>query len=172
MKLHNIERNFIIWTIVTIICAAPSFRIAASDGFDIVAMLLGVTIIIAGYTFLSSSTFYQNIKNNKIYFNRALKIAFSLKIINALVAVPFDIKTDGFSIFIYLTDIYAGIFAFGAVRSSFGYSGQKQMKEFMPTLLTTLTEAIIMSLFLLFVAFLIWGVIRIWRFIFKRTAKN
>ena len=170
MKLHNLERNFVIWSIVTIICAAPSFKIAASEGFDIVAMLLGITFIIAGYTFASSTSFYQNIKTNKIYFNRALKISFGFKVINALIAIPINLKIDGNNIFFYITDIYAGIFAFGAIRELFGYTGEKQMKEFLPTFITTLTEAVIMSLFLLFIAFLIWTVIRIWRLIFKKKS--
>ncbi|MDA0781663.1 MAG: hypothetical protein PQ612_09990 [Rickettsiales bacterium] len=168
MKLHNVERNLVIWTVVTIICAFPSFRIARGEGFDVIAMLIGILIVITGYTFASSTSFYQNIKTNKIYFYKALKISFILKILNALITIPFNYKTESYSIFIYLIDIYAGIFAFASTKSVLGLKSEKAMKEFFPTLLTTLSEAIIMSLFILFIAFLIWGVIRIWLLIFKR----
>jgi len=172
MKLHDVKRNFAIWTIVTIICATPSFRIAVSEGFNMVAMLLGISIVILGYTYLSSSPFYQNVKNNKVYFNKALKIAFCIKIASALITLLFGYNTKSATIFAYIIDIYAGIFAIWTTTNLFGYRNNHEINEFLPTLLTTLSEALIMSLFILFVAILIWIVIRIWRLIFKRNEKT
>ncbi|PIR38450.1 MAG: hypothetical protein COV35_06690 [Alphaproteobacteria bacterium CG11_big_fil_rev_8_21_14_0_20_39_49] len=173
MKLHNVGRNLVIWTVVTIICACPSFKMAFFEGFNVTAMITGIAIIIAGYTFISSTSFYQNIKSNKIYFYKALRISFGIRILNGIASLPFEFNSSSpnFTVCFFWIDYAAGLAALMLTYLTMGkntYGNNEAYKQaFLPTFITTLSEAVIMSLFLLFVAFLIWGIIRIWLLIFK-----
>jgi len=155
--------NFIRWSIICTISAAPSFVLAINDknsGFNPLAMILGVVIFIFIYSFITSSDFYAYLRKfNNIY--KALKFSYLLKIIMAIIAFPFSFFAfhgkDSIAMFFILPDFYAGILSYIAyswiINTNMHTVNESRTGgyeiTFVDTLMITLIEGIILSLMIL-----------------------
>jgi hypothetical protein len=161
MQLHNLHRNFAIWTTVTILCASPSLQIASKEGYNFTAMILGIIIIICGYSFASSTDCYQNIRQNKQHLHKALKIAFCLKIVHASLGLLIDAIRGSKDAPFLLPDYFLGLFSLAATKNILNIPNENGLKEFAPTLMTTLIQATFVSIVILLADIFIWIIIRI-----------
>jgi hypothetical protein len=155
MKLYNLKHNIIKWSIITIICAAPSFASATSEGFAMLPMIIGIITVAVGYIILNSTEFCYKKLPTKIHLYKSLKIAFIIKISSHIAFfIPFN--------FLFFIDIIIGTIAISINQLFFSsLANTASEATFIATLSTTLTQAILVSLVVLFVALIIWCFIRI-----------
>lgn len=170
-----------LWSAVCIISAIPSFYWAVTEAkANIPAMLVGVAIFIVGYTAITSSEFYKKLKQ-EIFWFAALKWAFRVRVLYSVlsliaIAILFLHKDvghhinnmDGIYFLINIADWWLGMWSiiiteFLLGKGSFRtvhYVREDRMpipdNEFFPTLLTTITQGILLSLLILAVAVIIW----------------
>jgi len=132
-------------------------------------MYLGIILIIIAYALASSTSFYQNIKQNNPLFAKALKVSFGIKIVLAILMIIGFATGENKGIFFYpiIPDMYAGLAATSLVELFFT-SSTKVLREFIPTLSIVLVEAFIMSLALLILALIIYPFLLMGEYISKK----
>ena len=152
MSLHNTKQNFIKWSIVCSLCAAPSFMLALQS-FNIPAMMLGVTVFIFLYSYANSSTAFYRLCQLRPQLKKALTWAFTLKIAQGLLGITAGMIGFQTGEILLSFDFFAGLLAAVLLGDIFGLQDDG---SFSTTLLLTLAEGCILSILLLGIALFIW----------------
>ena len=171
MKLYNLKQNIIKWSIITIICAAPSFLIATDQDFAFaqLPMIIGIIIVAVGYIILNSTEFGHNILPTKIYLYKSLKIAFVLRIIftiavglTAFVELGSFRKPEITTAFLMI-EMLLGAISVSITEAifNFSFSTPNMKTNFIYVLFTTLIHASLVSLCVFSIAIIIWCFIRL-----------
>lgn len=135
------------------ICAMPSFIIAIED-YSIPAMVMGVIVLIASYSFVASKIVWRNKADNWRSTSGVLQLAFQLKIILAVVWLPTYVFTKEAHFFVLLPDLYAAIIAHDSIIYLLGIS-RGEAVNFMPTLLVTVLQGAILGVFVIATAVIV-----------------
>ncbi|WP_162653004.1 hypothetical protein [Lentilitoribacter sp. Alg239-R112] len=151
--LHAFYGNLMRWSIIVSVCAIPSFIIAFKV-YSVTAMVMGIVMLIAFYSFVASTKIWRASANNWQSVMSALSIAFKLKIFLALIWLPAFLFTKEIHFFVLLPDLYAGIIAHESIMYFLKISGD-ETTLFLPTLLTTLLQGLIVSLLVVLFAFFV-----------------
>jgi|LakMenEpi03Aug12_release.lakeMendotaPanAssembly.Ray.scaffolds.fasta_scaffold1168447_1 hypothetical protein len=176
MKLYNLKQNIIKWSIITIICAAPSFLMALDFAFAQLPMIIGIIIVAVGYIILNSTRFGHNILPTKIYLYKSLKIAVVLRIIftiaiglTALVVLG-NFRNPAITSAFFIIGMILGaietilrdisVYITEAIFN-FSFSTPNMKTNFIYVLFTTLIHASLVSLCVFSIAIIIWCFIRI-----------
>ncbi len=176
MQLYNLERNFLMWSIVTSLSAYPSFMLALTSKALIAPMIIGILLVIVSYTIASSGEFWQNIRLNKKYFTKALKYAFIIRISASAIGILIELSYGANPQFI-VVDGYLGLVTLAITQIVFSENVDFArniwlQSNFMEVLFATLTQALLMSLLILFIAFIIWIFIRVFNILKKINSKT
>jgi hypothetical protein len=158
MKLHNLTRNSVIWAVVTVLSAAPSFILALQLEALIMPMLCGVLIVMLVYSVASSTDKVYQWRQSKFYFAKALKITFILRILLSVLVLSAYIVTDNIELFTVI-DAYLGIGSLALTQMILG--GKATLKTELPVFVATIFQALLMSLALLVVACMIWAMLKL-----------
>ena len=148
--MGNFKYQFMWWSIIVPICAAPSFLLAMK-GFNMYGMLCGIPVIIAAYSHAVSSARYHHLKSRFPLFHHSLGIAYVIRIILSLIQLSWMSIDMHSAIGVLLPDIFAGMAA-NLMLQPIGSAGAP---GFLFTLLTTLADAAIMSIAVLVLGFII-----------------
>jgi len=184
-KTSELKKNFIRWSIVCTICAAPSFVIAY-DGFNHMAMILGVIIFICLYTLLNSTETFYRITDAKPNLKKSLKFGYGLKFFQGIIGLSLTFIMSGGKLVkspvLFFPDFYAGMFSIAFLQKICGMEILQQTHEdrrpspeptFSETLAMTLTEGVILSLMILLVCMVVWAILAIYsKFKTKKESKN
>jgi hypothetical protein len=168
MKLYNLKRNIGVWSIVTLLSAAPSFMIALHQKIFVLPMCFGVIIVMVAYFIASSSEFWHNISLHKKHFAKSLKIAFIIRITASIFFLLHYIMDDTpnrneLKLF-GIIDVCLGLCSLSFTELFFSSSSNFKAvfkTDFMVVLFTTLVQALLVSITILFIAFIIWCYIRV-----------
>jgi hypothetical protein len=158
IQLYNFKKNLVLWSALTIISAYPSFMLGLMTDALIAPMIIGVIIVIIAYSIFTSTAFCQNIINHKKYFAKAIKIAFLIRIMISVIYTLSFFSQDW--IFVAIADMYLGIAALAITQLFIDFNFTNNV-SFIAILLTTIFQAILVSLALLLLATIIWGIIKI-----------
>jgi hypothetical protein len=169
MKLYNLKQNIIKWSIITIICAAPSFALATDDGFAMLPMIIGTIIVAIGYIILNSTEFGHNILPTKIYLYKSLKFAFILRIIFSIaISLREFVELGNFrnpeiTTALLIMEMILGDISVSITEAifNFSFSTLNMKTNFIYVLFTTLIHASLVSLCVFSIAIIIWCFIRI-----------
>ncbi len=163
------------WMLVCVLCAAPSFALAmdAKEPFQPLAMIMGVVIFILIYTVICCSKWYVKVTRFPTMY-KALRWSFMIKIVLAIVALPFSLlgvtrNVDiGMTVMFpdFISGMYAIILYLAASRGSENlHSTDKIDYGFFDTLCITLIEGGILSVMIVIFALLLLLVLKIIAFI-------
>jgi len=175
MKI-NIEKDKLkLWSFVCILSAAPSFCWALEVKASIPAMIPGVLLFILGYTIVTSSDFYKKLEQKRFLF-KALRWAFKVRVFYSVVSLVFLLSER--AKFVNMVDFYLGLVSIAFTEFLFGknsfqidlYGNSAYRVEFVPTLLTTITQGILLSLAVFLLAVIIWLFFRIKQVIFHNKS--
>ena len=140
---RNLLRRAYLWFVVCFVCAVPSL-FCALDEFDRQAMLLGISIFALGmFAVTSTDGFYRF--SRKSFVRRTLYIGYGIRI---AVSVIFPIGM--------IVDLVPGIISISLVSSG------SNDGEFVPTLVITIVQGVILNGLLSVLMLLIWVVQMIW----------
>lgn len=156
IQLYNFKKNLVLWSALSIISAYPSFMLALMGSVMVTPMIIGVIIVIISYSIFSSTAFFQNIINHKKDFAKAIKIAFLIRIIISVIYTLSFFSQDW--IFVAIADMYLGLAALAITQL---FIKAPIETNFIAILLTTIFQAILVSLALLLLAIMIWFIIKI-----------
>ena len=147
-----------IWTLVCVVSAAPSFLWGLSTiaGSQVLAMLTGVVIFIALYTFGDQWTQHWEWRRDKSV-RLALKIGYVTRL-----AISVIFPVGGF------LDMFCGLFSVSAVEFVTGNDvmwdvGPNESEvfgvSFLFTLITTLVQGCILNVVLFGYVLVVWGIV-------------
>lgn len=147
------------WTICGILCATPSFLLAANSGFDRRAMVTGTVIYILGYAFVTALPCYQG-RVGRSRLGRRLRLAAMIRAGMALTGlIGVGLAALGWiqsflSIFALL-DFFPGMLAVSLTGWLSGQTANHMTDVgFGWTLFTTLVQGALVSVQLLVIAWL------------------
>ena len=126
--MPTILRRLILWSIICVVSAAPSFVIASGEKFDRGAMIVGVILFIAAYTIVTSTEAFERF-HRRPFMRRTLYIGYGLRLLMSA-AFPLGI------------DFIPGILSVELV----GNVLDVEIKSFLGTLLTTIVQGAILNI--------------------------
>ncbi|MFO1242951.1 MAG: hypothetical protein U1E36_07115 [Rickettsiales bacterium] len=144
------------WLVVCSIAAGPSFFFGLIDKHDIFAMALGVLIFVLLYAAINYSDMYTNCVTRHPLLYKALHIGFGLRIFISLGTVL--VMVLPFLSPVMFIDFLSGILSLKISQFLFGEGPQR---EFLPTLVTTMTQGLLLSVLTVIASLIIWALLAI-----------
>lgn len=168
MLLPTEPRSFryylVFWLVICCISAAPSFLIAIGGGANIPAMVLGVIIFVFLYSSINASGFYQSRIVARPLLHKALSIGFTLRLV--LTALSALLLVPGINIpFFLICDAFPGMLAVAASKALVAEPAVAYGKDvgasFLPTLITTLIQGVLLSVIVLVASLIVWIILSV-----------
>lgn len=128
--LTTLARRFLLWAVVCVLSAAPSFAWAAQE-FDRRAMAVGVGLFILGYTALTSTAAFERF-HGRPFVRRTLYIGYGTRL---AISVAFPLGMG--------LDMMPGMLSVGIVEDVLG-----DAKDFQGTLATTIVQGTLLNILL------------------------
>jgi hypothetical protein len=161
MKLHDIKKNLKIWSILVLIYSLPyiayiQLNQGNSCNLQLHAVVTLIVLSIVFYSYFTSTSFFKNIKNKKTFY-LALKISVILKIITVF---PLDI---------WFVAMFSYILTSGLLSIEISWKTcPDEWLLFSTNLALGITHIVLINLIIIFLATLIWILIKLWKKIFKK----
>ena len=169
---NTFSRQLGFWSIHCGLTSLPSFCIALTQfnsAAAILAMLCGIATFILGYSFLTSRSFYGKIHIGLM--GRSIKLGARIRMIVSLASLPLLIPIidwnaksgDPPESLMFVPDFWFGFIAMIIVNILYSLTGTNVFARgmnnpgdlsFLPTYLITMTEGILISISLVFIAFI------------------
>lgn len=152
-------RNFLIWTTICGVAAAPSFVIAAQE-FNhlnhILAMLAGIACFVLVYTLVSCTQWAARFRRRPFVLT-TLKIGYGTRLLISASTILAVGQNDLF--FGLVPDLYAGVISILFVTEGLGFNDETATMVF----LTTIIEGSIWNIALMIYMALIYGAQQLFR---------
>ena len=160
-----------LWTIVCVLSAAPSFYWSLAVKANIIAMIIGVVLFILGYTITTSSNFYKKLEQ-KLFLFKALKWAFKVRVLYSIISlflffIPAHCRSFNVLDF-WLGWVSISITDALVPNNNLNFNNDLPA-NFLPTLFTTITQGILLSLAVFALAVVFWLFLRTKHAIFPST---
>lgn len=145
-SLNSITRRTLLWLVVCVICAIPSF-LWAVDEYDRRAMVLGVVLFaFAMVAVTSTNKFYRF--SRRQFIRRTLYIGYGIRVAVSIV-VPLGMGID----------LFSGLMISSVITSLFGGN---QQYLFLQTLIITLLQGTALNIMLSILMVIIWSIQKTW----------
>jgi hypothetical protein len=176
MKIKIEKDKLKLWSFVCVLSAAPSFYWALEVKANIPAVIVGVLLFIIAYTIATSSDFYKKLEQKSFLF-KALEWAFRVRVFYSFISLPVLLLPvlRAIAVWVNLIDFWFGLISIIITEFLLGKNsfivpdiGSSLEKDFLPTLLTTITQGVLLSLAVFLLAVMIWLFFRIKQVIFSR----
>ena len=133
-------RRLLLWTIVCVVSAAPSFAFARVQ-FDHRAMVVGICVFICIYTAISSTAAFGRLYRRP-FMRRTMYIGYGMRMLLSL-AVPIGMRAD----------IFPGALSLGFVENAL----RIDPRTFLGTFLTTCVQGTLLNVILLIFMSMVQG---------------
>jgi hypothetical protein len=140
--LDRLLRRFLLWSVICIVSAAPSF-LWASGEFNHLAMAYGVLLFIFIYTTISMTDWFERF-HARPHVRRTLYIGYGARL---AISIAFPVGAA--------TDLYPGLISIGIVRN-LGILPE----SFSGTLAVTIVQGTILNILIFIFMLLVYGILR------------
>jgi len=148
--MPTVLRRLLLWTIICVVSAAPSFLFAQED-FSRPAMALGVCLFIVAYTATTSTAAFERF-HRRPFVRRTLYIGYGARLLLSL-SMPIGMlplmPLTGFLIF---PDVLPGIVSVQVVEAT-----GLDPESFAGTLATTIVQGTLLNVIIFLFMLVVWG---------------
>lgn len=151
-----------VWLVICSISAAPSFLLATGMEANVPAMILGIFIFALIYSSINACQFYYNRIVARPLLHKALTIGFTLRLILTFLSTLLLAPRPNFP-FLLICDAFPGMLAIAATQFLLAEPGIAYGKyladNFLPTLITTLIQGVLLSIIAIIVSMIVWAIL-------------